>query len=281
MIEFHSLQERAQAEGVGLSLVLKEHLHLLILEYLFKQGAFSHLVFQGGTALRLVYGGVRYSEDLDFVLKDKNTPFFGRLEKVLAGLPSFLEKYVLFALKIDLRLQKKTPSFQRFSLHVGAKEFRAVDKTNFEIVNVPSYENEAVLVRHPGLPGMTPAVRVESRREILSDKFCAFGSREYVKGRDIWDIYFLRHTLKVPFDRPARDMVAKKVKDYGLAPAEFLKGLKKNLLILRERGMEIFELEMSRFLPPSYQTAFREKYASMVGTVLEELEGFHEALEKG
>jgi len=265
---------------VGLALVLKEHLHMLVLEYLFKQDAFSYLVFQGGTALRLVYGGVRYSEDLDFVLKDKDTPFFGRLEKVLAGLPSFLEKFVLFAEKIDLKLQKKTPFFKRFSLHVGAKELRSVDKTHMEIVNVPSYENEAVLVRHPGLPGMTPAVRAESRREILSDKFCAFGSREYVKGRDLWDIYFLRHTLKVPFDEAARKMVAKKVKDYGADRTEFLKGFKKNLLILQERGLEIFELEMSRFLPPAHQTAFKEKYASMVDAVSEELSGFHDVFEK-
>jgi predicted nucleotidyltransferase component of viral defense system len=254
---------------------------VLILEYLFKKDAFSHLVFQGGTALRLVYGGVRYSEDLDFVLKEKNSPLFGSLAELLKGLPSYLEKFVLFAGKIYLKAQKQTPFLSRFSLIVEAEELRALDKTNLEIVNVPSYENGPALVRHAGLPGSAPAVRAESLKEILSDKFCAFGSREYVKGRDIWDIYFLRNSLNVPFDGKAREMAGKKTEDYGLGPLAFLKGFRKNLTVLEEKGLEILELEMSRFLPPAYQNVFREKYASVVERVQGELGGFYKEFRKG
>jgi predicted nucleotidyltransferase component of viral defense system len=47
--------------------LIKEAIHLHVLSALSDAGVLRHVVFQGGTALRLCYGGERYSEDLDFV----------------------------------------------------------------------------------------------------------------------------------------------------------------------------------------------------------------------
>src|SRR6266478_164206 len=47
--------------------LVKEAIHLYLLSALSDAGVLRHVVFQGGTALRLCYGGERYSEDLDFV----------------------------------------------------------------------------------------------------------------------------------------------------------------------------------------------------------------------
>src|ERR1043166_2217534 len=47
--------------------LIKEAIHLHLLSALSDAGVLRHGVFQGGTALRLCYGGERYSEDLDFV----------------------------------------------------------------------------------------------------------------------------------------------------------------------------------------------------------------------
>ena len=49
--------------------VLREYLQARILEGLQRVGAMSPLAFQGGTALRFLYGLGRYSEDLDFALE--------------------------------------------------------------------------------------------------------------------------------------------------------------------------------------------------------------------
>ena len=46
---------------------MKEAIHLHLLSALSEAGVLQHVIFQGGTALRLCYGGERYSEDLDFV----------------------------------------------------------------------------------------------------------------------------------------------------------------------------------------------------------------------
>ena len=47
--------------------LVKEAIHLHLLSAMSDAGILRHVVFQGGTALRLCYGGDRYSEDLDFV----------------------------------------------------------------------------------------------------------------------------------------------------------------------------------------------------------------------
>ncbi|MGE0037373.1 MAG: nucleotidyl transferase AbiEii/AbiGii toxin family protein, partial [Xanthobacteraceae bacterium] len=47
--------------------LIKEAIQLHLLSALSEAGVLRHVVFQGGTALRLCYGGERYSEDLDFV----------------------------------------------------------------------------------------------------------------------------------------------------------------------------------------------------------------------
>ncbi len=47
--------------------VIKELLHYDILDALARSELGRHVVFHGGTAIRLCHNGNRYSEDLDFV----------------------------------------------------------------------------------------------------------------------------------------------------------------------------------------------------------------------
>src|SRR5262245_64912313 len=59
-----------QSRGIQAAMaqnLMKEAIHLHLLSALSEAGVLRHVVFQGGTALRLCYGGERYSEDLDFV----------------------------------------------------------------------------------------------------------------------------------------------------------------------------------------------------------------------
>jgi hypothetical protein len=60
------IRRRGIEAGMAQNL-MKEAIHLHLLSALSEAGVLRHVVFQGGTALRLCYGGERYSEDLDFV----------------------------------------------------------------------------------------------------------------------------------------------------------------------------------------------------------------------
>jgi predicted nucleotidyltransferase component of viral defense system len=55
--------------------VLQELIQLYILASLSRSGFFSDAVFHGGTCLRIAYGMNRFSEDLDFFLKQPDPEF--------------------------------------------------------------------------------------------------------------------------------------------------------------------------------------------------------------
>ncbi|CAA6820857.1 MAG: Unknown protein, partial [uncultured Sulfurovum sp.] len=54
---------------------LREILQEIVLLGLYRAGFFNEAVFYGGTALRILYGLDRFSEDLDFSLIEPNKEF--------------------------------------------------------------------------------------------------------------------------------------------------------------------------------------------------------------
>lgn len=68
MLTRHQLQRLAQRERIGLQAQERDYLQHLLLSLLYARS--QSLVFKGGTALRIVYRGQRYSEDLDFNAPD-------------------------------------------------------------------------------------------------------------------------------------------------------------------------------------------------------------------
>src|ERR1700757_2550529 len=60
------MRRRGIEAGMNQNL-MKEAIHLHLLSALSEAGVLQYVIFQGGTALRLCYGGERYSEDLGFV----------------------------------------------------------------------------------------------------------------------------------------------------------------------------------------------------------------------
>lgn len=267
MINLDKIVEKAAVEGVSANLVLKEYIHFFILEYLFRSGYFSHLVFQGGTALRFAYGGVMYSEDLDFVLNRKNKQFLNSLTKGLNRLTIYLDRLLPFVRNTQLRIQKNTPDFKRFILTLEIETFTAKDRTHIEVLNIPSYDNQIMIIRRDGI-FTTPAIRVETPKEILSDKLLAIGARDYIKGRDLWDVYFLLNTLKVTLDKDILLLVQKKIRDYHMDYKEFNLKMKDNISLLEEKGGQIISQEMDIFLPVFYRRSFDKKYKDILEGVL-------------
>jgi predicted nucleotidyltransferase component of viral defense system len=75
------VQER---DYIGRTTNVRQH---LILWLLYSRS--QELVFKGGTALRLVYGGSRYSEDLDFNGPEDVAALEGLWQRIVAGLEDF------------------------------------------------------------------------------------------------------------------------------------------------------------------------------------------------
>jgi len=69
------IQEYAPANPVEQENVLQELMQHYVLSSLSRAGMFTQAMFHGGTCLRIVYGMNRFSEDLDFLLKQPDPDF--------------------------------------------------------------------------------------------------------------------------------------------------------------------------------------------------------------
>jgi len=81
---------------------LREILQEIVLLGLYRAGFFNHAVFYGGTALRILYGLDRFSEDLDFSLLEADESFdLGVYEK------SIVDTLQSFGFEVNIQLKKQ------------------------------------------------------------------------------------------------------------------------------------------------------------------------------
>jgi predicted nucleotidyltransferase component of viral defense system len=261
------LQEKAGQEGVSLKVLEKEALQIYILSELFSLPESKPLTFQGGTCLRLIYGGARYSEDLDFItLADKEIT-----EKLVWKLgDSFPRLEPLFDGKLIIKKQKATPKFNRFRIHCQKESQHESFFVSLEFAHYPAYTHEILPLRPPAaLPGLPlTLVRAEKPEELLADKLCAIAGRPFCKGRDYFDLWLL--TQKgIPLDAA---LLKKKLKDYSVAPANLARGLKL-------ADAKLIQAEMEKFLPLKYRRQFAaDNYAGLLKTGKELINAARKAL---
>jgi hypothetical protein len=87
MLTKAQIQRIAQRNGVGMQVQERDYVQHLILWLLYSHS--QGFIFKGGTSLRLVYKGNRYSEDLDFNGPDDVAAQQSLWDKVVAGLEDF------------------------------------------------------------------------------------------------------------------------------------------------------------------------------------------------
>lgn len=276
MMNANQIKQMAQNDNVSMALVFKEQVQVVVLDYLFSKGLFTKMVFQGGTALRLAYQGVRYSEDLDFVLSKNHRDDFKNLGDQIYPLAAHVKKRLPMVSGARLKAQEASDTFLRYCLIIESDFLSANDKTNIEIANVPSYDPQTVMIRHAAL-ALSPAVVVESPPEILSDKIVAVAARPYLKGRDVWDIYFLMKTLNVPLSSEVIAMARHKMSDYQLDRQDFSRRMGQQISHLKQDGARILREEMDRFLPESYRGIYAPQYPDICAFACGVLERYLEA----
>jgi predicted nucleotidyltransferase component of viral defense system len=259
------IEEFSRRQGIAGEMdqnLVKEAIHLHLLSAMSDAGILRHAVFQGGTALRLCYGGDRYSEDLDFVC-GKAGSYFTHVEfKELIEAALETTKKTLnrdFGIAADRISLKKPPHPDLVKLEpitvaawqiivpIEATPRAPRSLIKIEFANVPAYETKPMPVRAtPGLVQVQDVIlTVETPNELLADKAVALTAREVLKFRDVWDVWFLQNKLDA---KVARDVVQKKFADYGASDME-TKAEKRLAELSNEATTNAFLSEMKRFLP--------------------------------
>ena len=269
-----SIEEFARRQGIDAEMdqnLVKEAIHLHLMSAMSDAGILRHAVFQGGTALRLCYGGDRYSEDLDFVCGKAGSYFTDVEFKELIEFALETTKKTLnrdFGIPADQVSLKKPPypdlvkqepitvAAWQIIVPIEATPRAPKSRIKIEFANVPAYETKPMPVRTtPGLVQVQDVIlTVETPNEILADKAVALTARDALKFRDVWDVWFLQNKLNA---KAEREIVQKKFLDYGTSDMQAK--AEKRLAELSEKATaDAFLGEMKRFLPAKWVAQLSE-----------------------
>lgn len=191
-----SVQEEEQA--------LREITQEVILAGLSRTTFFKTAAFQGGTALRIFYGLNRFSEDIDFTLREPNPAF--ALDSCVQPIINELKAYgfqfeIQDKSKADSAIQKlfiKDNSIGKILTLQHLKADRSVKKIRVKIevdTNPPAGGIcETKFLQFP----FAASVTLHNRESLFAGKMHALLCREYLKGRDWYDfLWYCAHKIDI------------------------------------------------------------------------------------
>lgn len=169
--------------------ILREYLQYKILQAVFDSRHASKLAFLGGTALRIIYGNNRFSEDIDL---DNFGLSWAEFEEVIQKVQRFME---LEGFEVEIRnvakdayrCYIKIPELlygQGLSPLQGEKMLIQVDTT----AQGYEYKPETILINKFDV---FSEIRVTPLDILLAQKIYTAVNRKRPKGRDFYDITFL------------------------------------------------------------------------------------------
>jgi predicted nucleotidyltransferase component of viral defense system len=170
--------------------LVREYLQARILQFLQEQSVFRDWIFHGGTALHFLYRLPRYSEDLDFALihPDKSVDF----KDIVSKIGPWFEAE---AYQVNLKISVDKTVKSAFISFPGLLYDLKLSVRQAETLSV-----KIELDSHPPLGGKTDTSVIRryvilnilhyDRASLLSGKLHALLARPYVKGRDLYDIFW-------------------------------------------------------------------------------------------
>ncbi len=215
-IERYNPSTRAEREQA-----LREILQELTLIGLWRAKFFEHAAFYGGTALRILYGLDRFSEDLDFTLTTTGMEFtWSRYAKAV------VDELNSYGFKVDIiekeKIKKsairsaflKTNTLESL-IKIGASENDLTGFHSGTLIRIkveidtdppPGLHYEQLYTKHP----FSRPIRVVTKPDLFASKMHAAMYRAWkkrVKGRDWWDVvWFIRNDTPINLNHLAECM---------------------------------------------------------------------------
>jgi predicted nucleotidyltransferase component of viral defense system len=187
MLTRAQIQRLAQRHSIGVQAQERDYIQHLLLFLLYRKS--QSLVFKGGTALRIVYKGNRYSEDLDF-----NGPAnVASIKELWQGVLRDLRD---FGVNAEIRYEWQSDVGYSFDVSYQGPLYDGRDRTKGKVrVDISTRQEkvdtqrELVTSEYDDIrPFVTTAISLE---HLLAEKVRALFMRS--KARDVYDIWLLTH----------------------------------------------------------------------------------------
>ncbi len=207
MLTRAQIQRLAQRHGIGVQAQERDYLQHLLLFLLYNKS--QQLVFKGGTALRIVYQGNRYSEDLDF----NGSEDVASLKRLWQNILEDLRGYGINA---EIRQEWQSGAGYSFDVSYQGPLYDGRDRTKGKVRVDISTRQEVADTRRELVSSEYDDVRqfvatVISPEHLLAEKVRALLIRS--KARDVFDIWLLTNQ-GVPLDKA---LVKKKLAPFKIA----------------------------------------------------------------
>jgi len=191
MINYFQSQRLAEIAGVPPETIEKDYFIELMLFYLAKNNKLKEkLIFRGGTALRKIYfSDYRFSEDLDFLIEDKEnfedcvTKFGNIIEKINLEYPYNLRK----------RFESESDRLQFFISYDIIPEIRAVKVLKIDVLKdiyIPPTLRKRVLFGYQEFKYETTKLRIYTLESVAVDKISRILDVDN-EPRDLYDLWYL------------------------------------------------------------------------------------------
>ena len=258
------IREYAPANPVEQENVLQELMQHYVLASLSRAGLFKEAMFHGGTCLRIVCGMNRFSEDLDFLLKqpDPNFRWQGYLESVRKdcareGIPFEVQDKSQAGKAVQKAFLKTDSVGKVLSLELPFERYQARKiRIKLEIdTNPPA--GSAFTTSYITFP-VTAPLTTQSLESGFALKLHALLCRPYAKGRDWYDFvwYVARKT------RPDLDLLRHALHQQGAWAGHKIavsgRWVRENMeAAIRRMDWAAVRADVQRFLPLREQEGLR------------------------
>ena len=192
-------ENQAKNLKIDVTQIVREFWETVVLKGLFESPNGKSLIFKGGTALRLVYGSPRFSEDLDFSLTEDNLKgkFKPLVKKIISPYQELLitdleEKYYTYLGEIKIT-QDYLPSPFRIKIEISKRRERA-------------YKSDLALISS-SLSTVQCLGRVATLEQLYKDKLICI--KERAKPKDVFDLWYICQKLKKTYE-PETITISKK-----------------------------------------------------------------------
>ena len=242
MITKEALQKLATQYQTGLfPNIVREYFQHVFLAELYKLPNIENLHFKGGTALRIVYGSPRFSEDLDFsAFKVSDHAIKKYIEDLFVHVLAEIER-------TGIKVEVGEKSDRTADGYFGVATFKMTDfppvsvEINISARNCREMKGEVDSIANDFTPTYTLIHLPQD--ELVEEKI--FGAlRERKKPRDFYDLYFMMRKNMLSIEHK------KRLKDIGDA-------------IIRDSRAVNFQGELGSFLPASQQAIIRDFHRAL------------------